>query len=150
MNILGVGTEELVLIIIILVVVAGPKRMIKWTYEAGKYLARFKAMFDETWGAIRKEFEDAQVDLPKQPLSKDAPFRVPSITGEVSRAIKSEAAKITAPLTAGVNGSKLTTGTNGANGTAAAVADSSAPPAPNTPDATDAGEEKGYDAWRPS
>ena len=36
MDILGIGGGELVLIVLVMLVVAGPKRMIQWAYIAGK------------------------------------------------------------------------------------------------------------------
>lgn len=48
MDILGIGGWELVAIIIIMLVVAGPKRMIQWSYTAGKYVAIMRKMWAET------------------------------------------------------------------------------------------------------
>src|SRR5690242_15665219 len=56
MNILGVGPGELVAIFLIALVVAGPKRMIVWSYTAGKYVAQLRKMFNEATQAIMSEF----------------------------------------------------------------------------------------------
>lgn len=65
MEILGVGPLEVIAIFIIMLVVAGPKRMARWAYIAGQYVARFRAMFQETMAAIQKEFEESGMDVRK-------------------------------------------------------------------------------------
>ncbi len=72
MNILGVGGWELVLIVIIMLVVAGPKRMARWAYIAGTYIAKFRAMWSETVDVLQKEFDQAGVDIQ---IPKDIPTR---------------------------------------------------------------------------
>jgi Sec-independent protein translocase protein TatA len=73
MNILGVGPAELVLIFIIMLMVAGPKRMIRWSYLIGRYLTQFRSMFQDAWVAVQREIQaeagDALKDLPKLPTS---------------------------------------------------------------------------------
>ena len=69
MEILGVGGAELVAIFIIMLVVAGPKRMIQWAYILGKYTAKVRAMWAESMTYLQKEFDAAglDVELPKEP-----------------------------------------------------------------------------------
>ena len=62
MNILGVGPGELLVIFVIALVVAGPKRMIQWAYQIGRYTARFRAMAQETMAAFQKELAAAGLD----------------------------------------------------------------------------------------
>lgn len=68
MNIFGVGGPELIAILIIMLVFAGPKRMIHWSYILGQYLAKFRTIWSQTVDVIQKEFDEAGVDvkLPKQ------------------------------------------------------------------------------------
>ncbi len=68
MNILGVGGWELLLIFIIMLVVAGPKRMAQWAYIMGTYIAKFRAMWADTVDVLQKEFDDAgvNVQIPKE------------------------------------------------------------------------------------
>lgn len=91
-NILGIGPAELVLIFLIMLIFLGPKRMLSWTYLAGQYMARMRAMFEETMSAVRKEFEQAQIDLPKD-LPKDLP-RIPNrrfdIVKEANKLVSAE------------------------------------------------------------
>ncbi|MDX2140185.1 MAG: hypothetical protein SF123_19015 [Chloroflexota bacterium] len=63
MNIFGIGGAELILILIIMLVVAGPKRMIRWAYVLGKYIAMLQKMWGEAAAMIQKEFDAAGVDV---------------------------------------------------------------------------------------
>jgi Sec-independent protein translocase protein TatA len=82
MDILGIGGWELVAILVIMLVVAGPKRMIQWSYTLGKYVAMLRKMWAETATMIQKEFDAAGVDVkvPTQPITRG------TIKREVSRA----------------------------------------------------------------
>ncbi|MEO8608124.1 MAG: hypothetical protein ABI690_09600 [Chloroflexota bacterium] len=72
MEILGVGGAELVAILIIMLVVAGPKRMIQWAYILGKYTAKVRVMWAESMTYLQKEFDAAglDVELPKEPPTR--------------------------------------------------------------------------------
>jgi len=72
MDILGVGGWELVAILLIMLIVAGPKRMIQWSYTLGKYVAQLRRMWSETAQMLQKEFDDAGVDVQ---VPKDIPTR---------------------------------------------------------------------------
>lgn len=65
MNILGVGLFEFALIFLIMLMVAGPKRMVRWAYILGRYTAQARGMFQETVNALQKEFE-AEVNMTKE------------------------------------------------------------------------------------
>lgn len=62
MNILGVGIPELLIVLLIMLVVAGPKRMIQWAYVFGQYTAKLRAMWQETSTMLRKELADAGIE----------------------------------------------------------------------------------------
>jgi sec-independent protein translocase protein TatA len=85
MNIFGIGGAELVLILIIMLVVAGPKRMIQWAYVLGKYIAVLQQMWSQAAAALQKEFDDAGVDLevPKEIPTKSELQR--SITNAIQK-----------------------------------------------------------------
>ena len=72
MDILGVGGAEFLAILIIMLVVAGPKRMIHWAYILGQYTAKARTMWAETMAYVQKEFDEAGVDiqLPKEPPTR--------------------------------------------------------------------------------
>ncbi|MBK8029590.1 MAG: hypothetical protein IPK17_08760 [Chloroflexi bacterium] len=63
MDILGVGGWELLAILLIMVVVAGPKRMIAWSYQLGRYVGVIRKMWVETAKQLQKEFDAAGVDV---------------------------------------------------------------------------------------
>ncbi len=72
MNILGIGGPELLVIFIIMLLVAGPKRMIHWAYILGQYVAKFRVMWSETVDMVQQEFDQADIDIkiPKTPPTK--------------------------------------------------------------------------------
>lgn len=72
MNILGVGGPELVIILLLMLIVAGPKRMIQWAYVMGTYIAKFRRMWAETVDVLQHEFDEAGVDVT---IPKDLPTR---------------------------------------------------------------------------
>ena len=63
MEIFGVGGAELAAILIIMLIVAGPKRMIQWAYVLGQYMAKARAMWAETMTYVQKELNDAGMDV---------------------------------------------------------------------------------------
>jgi Sec-independent protein translocase protein TatA len=91
MEILGIGGAELIAIMIIMLVVAGPKRMIQWAYILGRYVAKARALWAETMTYIQKEFKDAGVDIE---LPKEMPTR-----GGLNRQITSQVEKAISPVT---------------------------------------------------
>ncbi len=90
MDILGVGGWELVAILLIMLVVAGPKRMIAWSYTLGTYVSKLRKMWAETAKMLQKEFDEAGVDV-KVPT--DIPTRA-TLNKEIGRAF----APVTKPL----------------------------------------------------
>lgn len=83
MEILGIGGLELVMIIAIMLVVAGPKRMIQWSYTAGRYLSQLRRMWGETAQMLQKEFDQAGIDVK---VPEKMPTRA-SIRGDINRAL---------------------------------------------------------------
>ena len=72
MEILGIGGAELIAILIIMLIVAGPKRMLQWAYILGKYTAKARAMWAESMSYIQQEMKEAGMDieLPKTPPTR--------------------------------------------------------------------------------
>src|SRR5262249_36107590 len=72
MDIFGVGGWEIVAIRLVMLVVAGPKRMIQWAYILGTYVAKLRVMWAETMSMVQKELDAAGVDvqLPKEPPTR--------------------------------------------------------------------------------
>ena len=90
MNILGVGAWEFVAILLIMLVFAGPKRMIHWSYVLGQHVAKFRKIWSETVDIVQKEFDDAGVgiQLPKEPPTRK----------NLNKTIASAAAPLTKPV----------------------------------------------------
>jgi Sec-independent protein translocase protein TatA len=63
MEIFGVGGAELVAILIIMLIVAGPKRMIQWAYVLGQYVAKFRSMWSDVMDGVQKELDAAGMDV---------------------------------------------------------------------------------------
>lgn len=62
MNILGVGPTELVIVFLLMLMVAGPKRMARWAYVMGVYMGKFRDMWQEASTMIRKELAEAGIE----------------------------------------------------------------------------------------
>jgi Sec-independent protein translocase protein TatA len=87
MNILGIGGPELIIILLLMLIVAGPKRMIQWAYIMGTYVAKFRRMWAETVDVLQHEFDEAGVGVQ---IPKDLPTR---------GSIRSQAAKMMSTVT---------------------------------------------------
>lgn len=72
MNIFGIGELELVLIVVIALIVAGPKRMIQWMYVLGRWVARMRQMWTEAAVILQRELNEAGVEVE---VPKDMPTR---------------------------------------------------------------------------
>ena len=72
MNVFGVGALELLAILLIMLVFAGPKRMIHWSHILGQHVSKFRKIWSETVDLVQKEFDEAGVDikLPKEPPTR--------------------------------------------------------------------------------
>ncbi len=77
MNLFGIGGTELLLIVLIMLVVAGPKRMLQWAYVLGKYLGQLRILWSQAMDTIQKELDESGVDVK---LPKDIPTR-----GDIAR-----------------------------------------------------------------
>lgn len=90
MNILGVGGSELLIVLVIMLVIAGPKRMIHWSYILGQHMSKFRRMWSETVDIVQKEFDDAGVGIQ---LPKDVPSR-----GSLNKQAGKVVSGMTAPM----------------------------------------------------
>jgi Sec-independent protein translocase protein TatA len=63
MNFLGMGPAELVLLLVMALIIAGPKRMIHWMYILGRWTAKAKAMWLDAVDAIQREINEAGLDV---------------------------------------------------------------------------------------
>jgi len=84
MNIFGIGGAELVLILLIALVVAGPKRMIEWAYHLGRWMAKLRQMWSQMMDVVQQEVDAAGLDVQ---LPKELPTRQ-SVNQTINQAIK--------------------------------------------------------------
>lgn len=63
MNIFGVGGAEVVVIIMIMLIVAGPKRMIRWAFVIGQYVGKFRVLWSQMVDVMQDEVDAAGLDV---------------------------------------------------------------------------------------
>lgn len=92
MNFFGIGGTELVLIVLIMLIVAGPKRMIQWAYVLGLWVGKARTMWQQAVEVLQKEMDEAgvNVQLPKEPPTRQ------NITRMVNDAVKPYTQKLEA------------------------------------------------------
>ncbi|MBA3869103.1 MAG: hypothetical protein H0X30_08110 [Anaerolineae bacterium] len=97
MEIFGVGGGEVVAILVIMLVVAGPKRMVQWAYVLGQYISKARGMWDEVMAGVQKEIDDAGLDVQ---LPKTMPTRanLTTIANTFTNPVGSVWSGITAPV----------------------------------------------------
>ncbi len=62
MNIFGIGPTELLIVFLLMLMVAGPKRMVRWAYVLGVYMGKFRAMWEDASNMIKKELAEAGIE----------------------------------------------------------------------------------------
>lgn len=135
MEILGIGGAELIAILIIMLVIAGPKRMIQWAYILGTYMAKLRAMWAEVMSAVQQELKESGVDVE---LPKDIPTRG-NLTRQINQQVQKAMSPVTSPIEetlkeAGVSTAKAPAAVPEANGSAKSKPQPSAPPNDNKSD----------------
>lgn len=90
MNIFGVGEIELLLIILIALVIAGPKRLIQWAYTLGRWTAKLRRMWSEAMVLLQRELDEAGLGVE---LPKDVPTR-----GSVRRTVETALKPLAEPV----------------------------------------------------
>ena len=93
MEIFGVGSGEVVAILVIMLVVAGPKHMVQWAYVLGQYVSKARAMWDEVMAGVQKEINEASLDVQ---LPKTMPTRAD--LNNLTKPMNNVWAGITAPV----------------------------------------------------
>ncbi len=95
MEIFGIGGAELAAILIIMLIVAGPKRMIQWAYVLGQYTAKARSMWSDVMDNVQREIDAAGVDVK---LPKTMPTRTSFVNP-----VNNVWANITAPVQDAMN-----------------------------------------------
>ena len=94
MNFFGIGGMELLLILLIAIIVAGPRRMITWAYELGRWLAKAQKIWAESARMMQQELDEAGIDF-------KVPRKIPTRRGlnqQLQGAIRRAAEPIQEPL----------------------------------------------------
>ncbi len=63
-NILGIGLPQLILVFGLSMLLFGPKKMIQYAYQAGRWVSQMRVMWEEAAKNVQKEFHEAGLDLP--------------------------------------------------------------------------------------
>ncbi len=84
MEILGIGLGELVAIVLVMLVIVGPERMLRWAYLLGQYVSKLQGLWRETAAALQKELDASKVGIS---VPKDIPTRQ-SLTHDMNRALR--------------------------------------------------------------
>ncbi len=95
MNILGVGGWELVAILVIMLIVAGPERMIRWAYHMGRYMAYFRRMWSDSMQVLQEGLKESGIDID---LPKDIPTSRRQVGQKISTMVDSVAKPLREPL----------------------------------------------------
>lgn len=72
MNFFGLGAPEFVVVVIIALIIAGPKRMVQWMYVFGRWTAKARVMWGEVVDVLQRELNDSGVDVK---LPREMPTR---------------------------------------------------------------------------
>lgn len=94
MDFLGIGVPELILILMLALIVAGPKRMLAWSYQLGKWVSALRQMWSQAASMLQKEFDEAGVDVQ---VPRDIPTRA-DLRREVTRVVDKYGAPIQEPI----------------------------------------------------
>jgi Sec-independent protein translocase protein TatA len=68
MEIFGIGMGEGIFILVVMLVIVGPERMIRWAFTIGQYAGKLQSMWRETASALQKELDasGAGVSVPRE------------------------------------------------------------------------------------
>jgi Sec-independent protein translocase protein TatA len=145
MNILGVGPAELIAVFIIALVVAGPKRLIVWAYQIGRYVARFRAAMQEAMDAVQKELAASGLDLPQDLAGlQDTRF---DLMKEVSKIM--DPAQSPPQATQPTPAAPATPSADAPTAPAERAASPAEPETGSAPEPKKENQTPGYDAWTP-
>jgi len=109
MNIFGIGITELLLILLIALVVAGPKRMIRWAYVAGVYSAKLRTMWLQAVDVMQREVDDAGLDvkLPREmPTRQNITRTVTDLARPYTKDLEDVAKEVQKPLQSAIDETK--------------------------------------------
>jgi Sec-independent protein translocase protein TatA len=151
MEFFGVGGMELLAILLIALIVAGPKRMIAWSYTLGRWAAQARRMWSETAALLQKELDDAGVDIKvptepptRQSLNNEVRRLTSPVTKPLEDSLKSVRSELNDVRKAADLREAMTPKAGSSNGSPAAPEPKTAPPGSDRADAPSQG---GYGTW---
>ncbi len=160
MNILGVGPAELVIVLVLLLVVAGPKRMVQWAYIAGRYMAQLRAMWQETAQMLQQELEQAGIEPETvdavRDLTRGRSRRVPNpldgVVDKMKKPLEQDVLRPVEDVMQQVGDTPLAPKPQQqhASGNTSAQAESEAPAEDSVDSEQDTSTSGRYDAWTPN
>lgn len=159
MNILGLGPAELVMILLIMLVVAGPKRMAQWAYVAGQLFAQVRVMWQDMMGIVQEELQEAGMEPEVMDTLRKLSSNTRSLRGasrQLTQSVNEQTRKqLDQMFTPDAKPAKQESPPpqSGGNGAAAPEAPAESPlePPAESPPADPPADEspKRYDAWTP-
>lgn len=84
MEILGIGLGELVAIVLVMLVIVGPERMLRWAYALGQYAGKLQGLWRETAAALQQELDTSGAGIA---VPKEIPTRQ-SLKHDMNRALR--------------------------------------------------------------
>ncbi|KXK24955.1 MAG: putative sec-independent translocation TatB [Chloroflexi bacterium OLB15] len=94
MEFLGIGGWEIVAIFIIMLIFAGPKRMLQWSYTLGKWVGVARSMWSQTAQQLEQELHESGVDIE---VPRELPTRS-TINASISKYVTNAAKPVVEPV----------------------------------------------------
>ena len=87
-NILGIGLPQIAIVLVLSLVLFGPKQMMAYAYQAGRFLAKARAMWEEAARNMQAEIQNSGLDLKEfQELGQGLRQDMNKAVGEVNSSI---------------------------------------------------------------
>ncbi|MBK8034412.1 MAG: hypothetical protein IPO91_12845 [Chloroflexi bacterium] len=84
MEIFGIGLGELMAIILVMLVIVGPERMIRWAFTLGQYAGKLQQLWRETAKTLQHELDASGTGIT---VPKEIPTRQ-TLTRDMDRALR--------------------------------------------------------------
>lgn len=94
MEFLGIGGWEIVAILLVMLIFAGPKRMLQWSYTLGKWVGVARGMWAQTAQQLEHELHESGVDIE---VPRDLPTRQ-SLNASISKYVSNAAKPVVEPV----------------------------------------------------
>jgi len=93
-NILGIGLPQIAIVLVLSLVLFGPKQMMQYAYQAGRFLSKARAMWEEAARNMQSEIQASGIDLKEfkdigQGLRQDMNQVVGDVNGTIATNLNS-------------------------------------------------------------